>query len=140
MTETTVYELIGGEAGVKELVDRFYNYMDSETEAAEIRQMHAKSLRGSRQKLFLFLSGWFGGPDLYVEKYGHPRLRQRHLPFAIASKERDQWMHCMYKALADMPLPDDVRDKLGQAFMNTANHMRNQPEHSEDPGLHIFPG
>ncbi len=140
MTEKTVYELIGGETGVRDLVDRFYDYMDSDAEVAEIRQMHAKSLRGSREKLFLFLSGWFGGPDLYVQKYGHPRLRQRHLPFAIASKERDQWMRCMRKALADMPLADDVRQKLEQAFMNTADHMRNQPEHSGDPRLQVFPG
>jgi hemoglobin len=104
MNEQTPYELIGAESGVRELVDRFYDHMDSETEAADVRSLHAKSLRASREKLFLFLSGWLGGPDLYVQKYGHPMLRRRHLPFAIGKRERDQWMHCMRKALDDMPI------------------------------------
>jgi len=140
MNEQTPYELLGAESGVRELVKRFYDYMDSETEAAEVRRMHAKSLRAAREKLFLFLSGWLGGPDLYVEKYGHPMLRRRHLPFAIGVRERDQWMHCMRKALDDMPIEEPLRNKLEQAFMATADHMRNQPEHAEDGHLKIFPG
>ena len=140
MSEQTPYELIGGEAGVRTLVDRFYDYMDSEAEAQSIRGMHAKSLRASREKLFLFLSGWLGGPDLYVQKHGHPMLRRRHLPFAIGTKERDQWMHCMRKALAEMPISEDLRTRLEQAFASTADHMRNQPEHDADGRLKIFPG
>jgi hemoglobin len=139
MNEQTPYELIGGEAGVRALVDRFYDYMDSETSARQVRAMHAKSLRASREKLFLFLSGWLGGPDLYVQKYGHPMLRRRHLPFAIGQQERDQWMHCMRKALADMPVEDALKKRLEQAFMATADHMRNKPEHDEDGRLKIFP-
>ena len=108
----TPYETIGGEAGVRELVDRFYDYMDSLPEAAEVRALHARSLRASREKLFLFLSGWLGGPDLYVQKYGHPRLRRRHLPFPIGSHERDQWMLCMRRALADMPIDDELRRRM----------------------------
>lgn len=138
MTDPTPYELIGGETGLRELVDRFYDYMDSEPVAGGIRQMHAKSLRASREKLFLFLTGWLGGPDLYVQKYGHPMLRRRHLPFAIGRPERDQWMHCMRKALNDMPLTDALRDRLTEAFMATADHMRNQPEHEEDGRLKIL--
>jgi hemoglobin len=140
MSEQTPYELIGGEAGLRRLVERFYDYMDSEAAAGEVRAMHAKSLRASREKLFLFLSGWLGGPDLYVQKYGHPMLRRRHLPFAIGIQERDQWMHCMRKALADMPIADELRVRLEQAFMDTANHMRNRPEHGADGRLKIFPG
>lgn len=140
MNDPTPYELIGGEAGVRELVERFYDHMDSEMEAAPIRGMHAKSLRASRQKLFLFLSGWLGGPDLYVQQYGHPMLRRRHLPFSIGSQERDQWMYCMRKALADMPITDSLKAKLEQAFMATADHMRNRPEHEEDGHLKLFPG
>jgi hemoglobin len=139
MNEQTPYELIGGEAGVRALVDRFYDYMDTEAAARPVREMHAKSLRASREKLFLFLSGWLGGPDLYVQKYGHPMLRRRHLPFAIGSQERDQWMHCMRKALNDMPVDDALKQRLEQAFMATADHMRNQPEHDEDGRLKIFP-
>lgn len=131
------YELIGGETGVRELVDRFYDYMDSEEGAGDVRQMHAASLRASREKLYLFLSGWLGGPDLYVQKYGHPMLRRRHLPFAIGSKERDQWMHCMRKALRDMPIDQALREKLEQSFLATADHMRNQSEHTTDSRLKI---
>lgn len=140
MNEPTPYELVGTEQGVRELVERFYDYMDTEHQAAGVRGMHAQSLRVSREKLFLFLSGWLGGPDLYVQKYGHPMLRRRHLPFAIGKSERDQWMHCMRKALADMPIDDDLRQKLEREFMATADHMRNQPEHGAEKGLPIIRG
>lgn len=132
INQQTAYEIIGGEAGVRKLVNHFYDYMDELEEAAEIRQMHAKSLKASREKLFLFLSGWLGGPDLYVEKFGHPMLRRRHLPFSIGIKERDQWMFCMKKALQDMQLDTDIEKRLLQAFMQTADHMRNQPEYGQD--------
>ena len=138
MNEQTPYELIGSEAGLRRLVDRFYDYMDSDGEAADIRQMHAKDLRASREKLVLFLSGWLGGPDLYAQKYGHPMLRRRHMPFTIGTKERDQWMQCMEKALADMPIDDGLRKKLTRAFTATADHMRNQPEQDPDEGLPLF--
>jgi hemoglobin len=140
MNDPNPYELIGGEAGVRQLVDRFYDYMDSEAAASDVRKLHAESLRASRDKLFLFLSGWLGGPDLYVQKYGHPMLRRRHLPFTIGSRERDQWMHCMRLALNDMPIDDALRHKLEQAFLATADHMRNRPEQDADGGLRLFPG
>ncbi|MGB5568336.1 MAG: group II truncated hemoglobin [Sedimenticolaceae bacterium] len=132
MNEQTPYEALGGEAGVRELVDRFYNHMDNDDHASSVRRMHAPNLRASREKLFLFLSGWMGGPDLYVQKYGHPRLRRRHMPFAIGKQERDQWMYCMRKALADMPIEDLQRKQLERAFAATADHMRNQPEQDAD--------
>jgi len=139
MNEVTPYEKLGGEAGVRSLVDRFYDRMDSDPAVADIRQLHAKSLRASRDKLFMFLSGWLGGPDLYVQQYGHPRLRRRHLPFPIGIRERDQWMDCMRHALDDPSVPEGLRPKLEQAFQATADHMRNQPEHSADPALGIIP-
>ena len=132
MNERIPYELIGAEAGLRRLVDRFYDYMGADSRVAGIRQMHAQDLRASREKLFLFLSGWLGGPDLYTQKYGHPMLRRRHMPFVIGKKERDQWMHCMEKAIADMPIDDRLRAKLIHAFMATADHMRNQPEQDPD--------
>ncbi len=140
MTEQadTPYGILGGETGVRKLVDTFYDYMDSLDESRDIRKMHAKSLKASREKLFLFLSGWLGGPDLYVQKYGHPMLRRRHLPFSIGTKERDQWMFCMKKALADMQLDNQVEQQLVNAFMQTADHMRNKPEYdAANGGLHI---
>lgn len=139
MNEVTPYELLGGEDGVRRLVDRFYDRMDSDVAVADIRHLHASSLRASREKLFLFLSGWLGGPDLYVQQYGHPRLRARHLPFPIGISERDQWIACMRHALDDPSVPEDLRPRLLQAFQATADHMRNRAEHAGDPAFGIIP-
>jgi len=122
----THYERIGGEEVVRKLVDRFYDLMDQQQDLQGIRELHAKSLKASREKLFLFLSGWLGGPQLYVEKYGHPRLRQRHLPFAIGESERDQWMNCMIQAMQGVGLDEGLRKELAAAFQKTADFMRNK--------------
>ena len=84
--QNTHYERLGGEATVRRLVDRFYQLMDQLAEADDIRKLHADDLTEASGKLFMFLSGWLGGPQLYLEKYGHPRLRQRHMPFNIGEK------------------------------------------------------
>ena len=133
----TAYELIGGETGVRELVNRFYDNMDRLETVKALRAMHAKSLKGSREKLFLFLSGWLGGPDLYVQKYGHPRLRARHMPFSIGIAERDQWMHCMKLAMEEMEMPAELRETLSTALGKTADFMRNRPEHDQIKGIRI---
>jgi hemoglobin len=125
--QVTAYELLGGETGVRALVDRFYDLMDELPEAREIRQLHPAELGGSREKLFLFLSGWLGGPGLYVERYGHPRLRARHLAVPIGERERDQWLLCMGRAMSERELADELREQLMQAFARTADHMRNTP-------------
>ncbi len=122
----THYERMGGEEIVRKLVDRFYDLMDQQQDFQGIRELHAKSLKVSREKLFMFLSGWLGGPPLYVDKYGHPRLRQRHLPFAIGELERDQWMNCMIQAMQDVGLGEGVREELKSAFWKTADFMRNK--------------
>jgi len=124
----THYELLGGDAGVRRLVDRFYDLMDTAPEAATIRRLHAASLKASREKLYLFLTGWTGGPPVYVEKHGHPRLRARHLPFTISSRERDEWMWCMDRALAEQEMPAEVRAHLRERFRQLADHMRNHPD------------
>ena len=124
----TPYELIGGDAGVRSLVDRFYDLMDSAPEAATVRSLHAASLKASREKLYLYLTGWTGGPPTYVEKYGHPRLRARHFPFAISSKERDEWLWCMDRSLSEHGMPDEIRQFLREKLHALADHMRNQPE------------
>lgn len=121
----TPYEQMGGEKTVRQLVERFYFLMDTLPEAYEIRKMHPKDLRNSIEKLFKFLSGWLGGPQLYVEEFGHPRLRARHLPFPIANQARDQWLMCMFQAMDDIGLDDKLKFQLKQAFTQTANHMRN---------------
>lgn len=121
------YDGVGGEEGVHRLVDRFYDLMDTLPEAAGVRAMHPKDLSGSRTKLFMFLSGWLGGPPLFEERFGHPRLRRRHAPFAIGEAERDQWMLCMRRALDETVDDPDVRAFLAHTLGQVAEHMRNQP-------------
>jgi len=113
---------------VRALVDRFYDLMELEHEFAGIRALHPTPMDGSRDKLFWFLSGWSGGPNLFVERFGHPRLRARHLPFAIGVAERDQWLACMNRALEESALAPDLCGPLMQAFAQTADWMRNKPE------------
>ena len=121
----TPYQRLGGEDGVRQLVLRFYEIMNELPEVRGIRKMHAADLGGATEKLFKFLSSWLGGPDLFVEEYGHPRLRARHFPFRIGLDERNQWMLCMDKALDDTPMDDDLRELLRQALGQTATHMIN---------------
>ncbi len=121
----SIYELIGGDAKVRELVDRFYDLMDLEPAFAGIRAMHPTTLEGSRDKLYWFLSGWTGGPNMFVERFGHPRLRARHLPYAIATDERDQWLRCMETAMQDVGIDEQIQKRLQQAFYDTADWMRN---------------
>ena len=126
--EPSLYEMLGGETGLRALVNRFYDLMDVSPEAQKIRSFHAKSLDRSREKLFMFLSGWSGGPQLYIQRFGHPRLRMRHMPFSIGTVERDQWLWCMIKALDESGLDPRVVAYLKSHFAETADFMRNQAE------------
>lgn len=125
MTETTPYEALGGEAGIKRLVHRFYELMDGLPEAYGVRQIHPASLEGSGQSLFEFLSGWLGGPPLYMEKKGHPRLRMRHAPYVVSQVMRDEWMLCMTQAITEQGLDADFQTWLIGTFAQMANHMIN---------------
>ncbi|GIK85295.1 MAG: globin [Betaproteobacteria bacterium] len=122
----TPFARLGGEEGVRALVDRFYDLMDLEPEFAPLRAVHGASLAHARDKLHLFLCGWLGGPPLYASRYGHPRLRSRHLPFPIGARERDQWVACMARALDDAGGPDDLKAPLMEAFAGTADWMVNR--------------
>jgi hemoglobin len=122
----THYQCIGGEEKVRALVRRFYQLMDELPEAYGIRKLHAEDLQGANDKLFKFLSGWMGGPQLYVEQYGPPMLRGRHLPFSIGATERDQWLLCMNQALSEVVEDAALRQELSAAFAKVADHMRNQ--------------
>lgn len=122
----TPFDLVGGEPQVRKLVDRFYDLMDEDPDYYGIRKLHPETLAGSREKLYKFLMGWLGGPPLYEQEFGHPRLRARHLPYAIASSERDQWMACMVRAMADVDLEESLRKRLTQSFFQTADWMRNR--------------
>ncbi len=124
--ETSIYELLGGETGLRSLVDHFYDVMDSSPEAETIRALHPESLDQSREKLFMFLSGWSGGPALYAQTYGPPRLRLRHMPFPIGKAERAQWLWCMDKALAETQLQPEVIEHVKKKFGEIANSMQNR--------------
>lgn len=120
------YERIGGPEKIRALVQRFYQLMDELPEAYGIRKMHAEDLQGSEDKLFKFLSGWMGGPQLFVREFGDPMLRRRHFPFSIGAAERDQWLMCMNQALNEVVEDADLRRDLANAFAKVADHMRNR--------------
>ena len=122
----TPYTLIGGKPAVEALVKRFYDLMDEDPDYFGIRRLHPESLDNSRQKFYMFLTGWLGGPDIYVEAFGHPRLKMRHMPFAIGVSERDQWLACMYQAMLDCGVEASLRSRLVHSFANTADWMRNK--------------
>lgn len=122
------FELMGGEAGVRALVDAFYDRMSLDERFADLLALHPVPLDGSRDKLYWFLCGWMGGPDHYIERFGHPRLRARHLPYPIASRERDQWLLCMAEAMADVSVPQPLFDRLLESFSSTADWMRNRAD------------
>ena len=123
------YDALGGETGIKRLVHRFYELMDELPEAYNVRKMHPESLRGSEENLFEFLSGWFGGPSLYIAKNGHPRLRMRHSPYAVGPVERDEWMLCMTQALTEQVADVAFRDGLIDTFAQMASHLLNTDQH-----------
>ncbi len=123
----TPFEWIGGEARVRALVDRFYDLMDIEPAYRELRVSHGSTLDDARQKLFWFLCGWLGGPSHYEDRFGHPRLRMRHMPFRIGIVERDQWLACMDQAMGETGVPDELRARLCESFFKTADWMRNTP-------------
>ena len=122
----TPYERIGGEAGVRALVRRFYELMDTLPEAYGIRKLHQPDLSSAEEKLFMYLTGWLGGPQLYMNAYGHPRLRARHLPFLIGPAEAEQWMMCMRQAMAELVDDEELRTGLDKALDGLAQHMRNR--------------
>jgi hemoglobin len=126
--QPTPYELIGGDVGVRKLVDRFYDLVDTAPEAVTIRALHARSLKVAREKLYLYLTTWTGGPPVYTERYGHPRLRMRHFPFRIGTRERDEWLWCMDRALDEHDMPADLREYLRERLHSLADHMRNQDD------------
>lgn len=129
-TPNTFFQLLGGEDGgvekVLQLVETFYDIMDTDPKVTVLRAMHQPDLTQAREKLFMFLTGWTGGPQLYVERYGHPMLRKRHLPFAIGESERDQWMYCMIRAMHQLEFDETLMTKLASQLYGVADFMRNR--------------
>ena len=123
---STPYDLVGGEAMVRRIADRFYDIMDSAPEAARIRALHADDLSAVRERLFEFLSGWLGGPPLYFQRPNHKCIMSAHRPFAIGTAERDEWMMCMRRALDESGVPAEMRTLLDAAFLRLAEAFRNR--------------
>lgn len=124
----TFFEALGGIDTIRNLVERFYDVMESDPKAAGIRAMHKPDLTEAREKLFMFLTGWSGGPQLYIERYGHPMLRARHLPFPIGEDERDQWMYCIIRAMHDIGIDEKLMIRFAEALWDVADHMRNKED------------
>ena len=122
----TPFQQLGGEGAVRALVDRFYDLMDIEPAFAGLRALHPTQLDGSRDKLHWFLCGWLGGPNHYVDRFGHPMLRARHMPYTIGIHERDQWMACMVQAMQEQGVDETLALRLAQSFHGTADWMRNR--------------
>ena len=121
----TPFEWMGGESAVLALTERFYDLMDLEPAYAALRSVHGPDLTDARQKLFWFLCGWLGGPSHYTERFGHPRLRMRHMPFSIGVRERDQWLACMEQAMQETQVDPLLLERLKASFFQTADWMRN---------------
>jgi hemoglobin len=137
MTETdhppSMYERIGGAPAIDRLVEAFYREMDTRPEARAIRAMHAPDLGPTKITLKRHLAEWTGGPALYSAEKGHPRLRQRHMGFAIGNSERDAWLACMRAALAEAIADPACRADLDVALTRLADWMRNS-EHQPHRG------
>jgi hemoglobin len=123
---TSLFDRLGGEPAVRKLVDRFYDLMDQDPDVRALRELHPPSLEGSRDKLAWFLTGWLGGPQQYVERFGHPRLRARHLPFAIDAGRVGEWMKCMTRAIEEQVEDASLREALLAPIGRLAEHMKNQ--------------
>jgi len=122
----SVFEWIGGEAAIKAMVECFYDLMDLDPAYRQLRLAHGSDLTSARQRLFWFLCGWMGGPQYYTERFGHPMLRARHMPFSIGIAERDQWLACMRQAMGETGVDPELQRRLTESFFQTADWMRNQ--------------
>lgn len=122
--DPTPFEALGGEDRIRSIVDRFYDIIDAE--APTLRAMLPANDAVSRDKLHAYLVEWTGGPALYTPTRGHPRMRMRHLPFAIGEDEVATWLACMNRALDDNDVDGPVRGFLDDRITALAHHMRNR--------------
>ena len=128
MSENTItlYEAVGGDATIRALSHRFYELMDTLPEASHVRPVHPPTLEGSEAKFYEYLTGYLGGPPVYVEKYGHPRLRSRHFIAEIGPVERDEWLLCFRQALEETVPNPKLREIILPPIERLADHMQNK--------------
>lgn len=122
----SLYLRLGGEAVLREFVDHLYDYMVMTPEVDHVRKMHSADLTHARDRLFMFLSGMLGGPALYMEAFGHPRLRRKHLQFEIGNNERDQWLACAQYAADQLDISAYLNEELMKELTAMADHLRNK--------------
>jgi len=120
----TPYVELGGQERLRVLVDHFYDHIRADSPG--LRAMHPADDGNSRRNLFEYLSGWMGGPNLYTERKGHPKLRMRHMSFTIGREEAAEWMSCMRAALSDTGVAEPLLGFLESRFADLADHMRNR--------------
>lgn len=121
----TPYTMVGGEDGLRRIVARFYEIMDTDPRAARIRAMHAADLGPVQEKLYEFLSGWLGGPPLYQQNPQNKCIVSAHSHLEIDAEARDEWLMCMRQALEDVGLPKAARDYLNDPLFKIADFFRN---------------
>jgi hemoglobin len=125
LASKSMYELLGGEVGIKALVNRFYDLMENDPRFKLVREMHNDDLTSMRESLFEFLSGWLGGPPLFVQRRGTPCLTEVHAPFTIDQEARDLWLACISRAMVDVGIDEKYRELLGPALEGMADTIRN---------------
>jgi hemoglobin len=117
-----LYDKLGAE-NLKLLVDTFYEHIFSDPALAHLFNPEKRDEIKSKQELFL--TQFLGGPALYSEIYGHPRLRARHMPHVIRQDDAVAWLNCMSKAIASLPIEESLKDELFSRFPQTAFFMVN---------------
>lgn len=122
----TPYLELGGGERVESLAETFYDVI--EEQSPTLRSLLPANTANTRRKFYMYLSGWLGGPPLYEEEWGHPRLRMRHAPFPIGRAQADEWMRCMRIAMDQVEIDEPLRSFLNERFGPLADHMRNQPD------------
>lgn len=126
--ENASYKAAGDEAGIRKLVNEFFDRMGSDARFKVIYEMHPDDKEVSRDKLARFLCGWLGGPKLYQEKYGGISIPRVHEHLDIASPERDQWLTCMQETVAEQPFDTEFKTYLMQQLFVPAEGVRRRVE------------
>ena len=126
---TSLYNEIGGDDGVQRLVETFYNIVESDDSAKKLHILHLRGsgIANSKKEQHLFLSGFLGGPKLYLEKHGHANLKTMHEHVVVDEESKDIWLNCMEKAMDEVSLPEDTQQKLMRIFTPVAERLVNQP-------------
>ena len=123
--EQSPYEWIGGAEKVSQLVDAFYKRVQQHP---DLKPIFPEDIIPVRDKQYLFLTQFFGGPHLYSEQYGHPMMRARHLPHEITPTRAEAWLSCMNEAMDEVEITGPIREFLCTRLRQTAQHMVNTPD------------